>query len=350
MKNFVVVFCAVLAIVVLFGCAPTAPPSPTAPAATKPAAPPPSTAPSPVAPPTPTAPAVKTGGILRTWSMVTPPGFDMHRRPSYVPIFGMPIFNNLVQFDPTQVEISPATVQGDLAEKWDISADSKTYTFYLRKDVKWRDGTPFTADDVAYSIEKMMDKNRSSIWSDFPAYQSVAKVDDYTVKVNLKNPSASFLFQLAGPYASIQAKHKANVDFRSPDFLMGTGPFKFSKYTTGVLMEYVKNPNYFKKDSAGRQLPYLDGLTIHIFTDKSAALDGVVTKRLEGHASFSTNNQEEYDRVVSQNKDYVTTFYYPPGIALVWLNPNFAPFKDVRVREAMRLLLDKDLMVIAGYG
>jgi len=349
MRGFAVVLSLALIITLMVGCAPSAAPSPSPAPAPKPTVTP-SPTPAPAPAPSPTAPAIKTGGILRTWSTVTWSSWDAHRKPAYAPLYAMPVFNNLVQFDINKPDISPQNLVGDLAEKWDVSADGKVYTFYLRKGVKWHDGTNFTADDVVYSLTKMADPKQSSLVGDFPAYDKAEKVDDYTVKVYLKFPSPSYLLQLAGTYAVIQSKATANIDNKTTAFLMGTGPFKFKSYTSGVSLELERNPNYFKKDASGRQLPYLDGVTFALMADKSAIIDALVTQRLDGHGCFLYNNQVEWERGTTQAKAVQAAKYTPPSLALVWLNPNFKPFDDIRVRQAIRLALDRDQAVIAGYG
>ncbi len=91
----------------------------------------PSPSPSPKPSPTPAA-GPKYGGILRTWSTVTPPNFDNQRKPSYGPLLGGPVFNNLVQFNLAKPEASPDNIIGDLATKWDVSADG---SFSIEADV-----------------------------------------------------------------------------------------------------------------------------------------------------------------------------------------------------------------------
>ncbi|MEW6142809.1 MAG: ABC transporter substrate-binding protein [Chloroflexota bacterium] len=350
MSKVLLVLLIAVVITLLVGCAPSPTPIP-APAPSPTSKPSPATTPAPAPSPTPAPTAgPKYGGIIRTWSTVTPPGFDNHRKPSYGPIFLQPIFNNLVMIDPRKQEISSANLIGDLAEKWIVSADGKVYTFYLVKGVKWHDGTAFTADDVVYNFQKISDPKRSTLASDMPAYDRVEKVDDYTVKVYLKFPSPSFLVQLAGPYCSVQSKHLENVDFRTTGFLVGTGPFKLKSYQSGVSMELVKNPDYFKKAANGNKLPYLDGLTIYIMADKSAIIDAVVTGRYDGHASFLYNNQDEWDRGTKQAPTVTPEMYFPPNLSTITLNPNFGPFKDIRVRQALRLLLDRNAIAIAGWG
>ncbi|MEW6143069.1 MAG: ABC transporter substrate-binding protein [Chloroflexota bacterium] len=341
---------AVLLVSLLIACAAPQPaPTPAKPAPTTPTP----AAPKPAPSPTPTAPPVaqpKYGGILHTWSTVAWPHWDAHRKPPYAPMFAMLMFNNLIQFDITKKDISPENLVGDLAEKWDVSADGKVITFHLRKGVKWHNGTNFTADDVVYSLTKMADKTRSSLTGDFPSFDKAERVDDYTVKVYLKFPSPSYLLQLAGTYSVIQSKASASIDSKSTDFLMGTGPFKFKKYTSGVSLEVERNSNYFKKDASGKQLPYLDGVTYAIMADKSAVIDALVTQRLDGHGCFLYNNQDEWDRGTSQAKTVQAFRYTPPSLGLRCFNPNFKPFADVRVREALRLTFDNEQSTIAAYG
>jgi len=242
-------------------------------------------------------------------------------------------------------------MQGDLAEKWTVSPDGKTITFNLVKGVKWHDGKPFTADDVVYSLDKMVDPKRSSLSGNFPAYEKSERVDDNTVRVILKSPSPGFLSQLCSPYASIQPKHKADVDWKTTDFLVGTGPFKFKSYTSGVSGTLVKNPDYFKKDAAGRQLPYLDALELIVVGDRNAQIDGFNTKQLDMCAPYGGfYSQEHWDRIKQQNPTATIATAYPPQVTYFWLNMNSANLKDQRVRKAIALLVDQVQLTTAGYG
>jgi peptide/nickel transport system substrate-binding protein len=280
---------------------------------------------------------------------VTPPNFDNHRKPAYGPLVVGPVFNNLVQFNLDKPDISPENIVGDLATKWEISPDGLVYTFTLASGVKWHDGSAFTADDVVYSLTKMADKARSSLWGDIPAFDKAEKVSDTTVKVTLKYASPSFLVNLAGPYSNIQSPKTATIDNKTAAFAMGTGPFKVKSFVSGQVMELVKNPDYFKKDAQGNKLPYLDGINIQIIANKAAAIDALVTGKMDGHGCFLYNDEVEWTRGLSQAPTVKATLYNPPGLALMWLNTVSAKLQEPRVRQALRMLLDKQQMSLAGY-
>lgn len=304
--------------------------------------------------PTTAAPVVpvKTGGILKFWLLGTPAGFDSHMKPTYGPIITVPVFNNIVRFDPTKSGLGQENIIGDLATKWEWSTDGKIVTFTLQKGVTWHDGKPFTADDVVYSIEKMMDPKRSAVSTGFATYDRTEKVDDYTVKVYLKSPSPTFILQLAHGYCPVEAKHMAAVDGKSTDFLMGTGPYKFSKAASGVSYDLVKNPNYFRKDAAGRQLPYLDGLNISIMPDRNASANAVATGRLDMSSPITgVATLEVYNQLKTLNKDlvYITnTNSYGGNWFFNVESPG--PLQDIRVRKALTLVCDSQQQIEAAYG
>jgi peptide/nickel transport system substrate-binding protein len=288
----------------------------------------------------------KTGGILRYPIPTAPAGFDSHVRPTAGPVFSSAVFSQLVKFDPTKRDMAPQNIIGDLVEKWEFSVDGKTLTFSLRQNVKWHDGNPFSADDVVYSIEKMMDSKRSTINGNFPAYDRVEKVDANTVKLHLKQPSPGLLMQLASVYSVIEPKHLAGVDSKTGAFLVGTGPFMFKNYVSGVSGELVKNPNYFIKG-----YPYLDGISINIMTDRSAQMDALITGRLDILCPYGgLFSQEHLERIQNMKKDAVIEVARPPQATFFWLNTQVEQLKDARVRKAIGLMIDQKALVMAGYG
>jgi peptide/nickel transport system substrate-binding protein len=215
--------------------------------------------------------------------------------------------------------------------------------------VKWHDGVPFTADDVVYSLDKMTDVNRSAISDYFPAYQNSEMVDDYTVKVHLKYASAGFMISLASGEAVIQAKHLAGTDDQSADFMIGTGPFILEEYLTRVDLKWKRNPDYWKKDQYGNQLPYLDGLVLYN-ADNTMTNDMLIARRLDlkgpvtGAATLDTYQYltQGAPELLWQkrDRDICTPFF---------INTSHPPLDDVRIRRAMALVLvQKD--VIIGYS
>jgi len=306
----------------------------------------PTPAPAPAPTPAPAKEEPKYGGVIRIFQSSLPPGWDMHRGIAYAAYYCVPVFNNLVRFDNTKPQISPENIVGDLAERWELSLDGKTYTFFLHKGVKWHDGTPFTADDVVYSIEKLVDPERSRLAGNFPSFEQVLKVDDHTVKILLSQPQPSLLACLASASAAMYAKHKADVEWQSTDFLMGTGPFKFKSYVAGVDCELERNPDYFKKG-----LPYLDGIKFILIKDKSAQIDAFVTQRVDMTSqSIGIASLEDLKRHEEQAPDAVRQWGNYENSQVLWFNLDYEPLKDVRVRQAMALVTNMEESVIAGFG
>lgn len=290
----------------------------------------------------------KPGGVLEYWNRTDPPGFDLHRWTSHTPFFAHPVFNTLVRYDATKKGFLVENIIGDLAERWDVSPDGKTYTFFLHKQVQWHDGQPFTAADVAYSFEKMLDPKRSVLAARFPGFGELEIVDDHTVKVHMKAPQASFIPMLAQGYAVVQPKHKAGTDGKSIDFLkVGTGPFMFKESVSGVSYTYVKNPKYFKPG-----LPYLDGLIIHIIRERPPQRAAFVAHRVNMTSPTigmdTKSSYEEHQKGVPSATYSIQDF---PTVRLLWFNlKGDKPWKDVRVRRAINLALDREQLVLAGVG
>jgi peptide/nickel transport system substrate-binding protein len=292
------------------------------------------------------------GGVLDYYLLAYPAGWDMQRKISMSPFVTIAVFNNLLRMDPMESVVNPENVRGDLAESWDVSADGLTWTFYLHEGVKWHDGAAFTADDVVYSMEKMKDKERSSVSTYFTTLDQVIKVDDHTVKMVLSKPTPDFLLSLAVGYCSIQPKHLAGVEYKSTDFLVGTGPFKFKSTVAGVSIELERNPDYFKEDEKGNQLPYLDGLNIHVISDRSAQMNAFLSGRLDMMTpGLGITNKDQYQVfTATQPEGAVLDPRNPPTGPCLWFSFDFEPFKDIRVRQAMNLLFDREQYAVAAYG
>ena len=162
----------------------------------------------------------------------------------------------------------------ELAESYEISPDGLTYTIQLRKDVKWHDGVPFTAHDVVFSFSEMTCElhNRAKSWC--PRVESFGTDGDHTVVIKMKEPFAP-LMTILSDYVQgtlIRPKHvfenavnKDNPQLVAP--VVGTGPFKFSKWVRGSHVELVRNDDYFKEG-----MPYLDRVVIQFLPDEAGRL------------------------------------------------------------------------------
>jgi len=168
-----------------------------------------------------------------------------------------PVYNQVVEFNPN----NPKEIIGDLAKSWDVTDEGRTYIFQLHDNVKWWDGKDLTAEDVAFSLQRMIESGkprpRTGVLRSY--IKSVQVVDRNTVQVALHYPSLAFLQFLAVDYMKILPKHllEAGVDINVWENIVGSGPFKIKAARRGDSVTLERNPTYFKQ---GR--PYVDGLTI----------------------------------------------------------------------------------------
>ena len=152
------------------------------------------------------------------------------------------IFNGLTAHD-GENQVVPG-----LAGDWAFDEETCTYTFYLEKDVKWHDGAPFTAEDVKFTIEAIMDSDNGS--ENAPNYEDVAEItviDDHTISFRLDAPNAAFLDYMT---MAILPKHLLEgEDMQTSDFFrspIGTGPYRLERWDEGQAITLVKNEDYFK--------------------------------------------------------------------------------------------------------
>ena len=269
-----------------------------------------------------------------------------------------PIYGRLVQFKPGTSETIPG-----LAEKWDISADGRVYTFHLRHNVKWHSNAmfkptrTFDADDVIFSFERQ--------WKDSNPYHKVSggsydyfgdmgmadlldtieKVDDYTVKFTLKEPNSPFIANMAMDFASIQSAEYADTltKLGKPELIdqqpIGTGPFQFVQYQQDATIRYRAFKEYWGPK------PKIDTLVFSINKDAAVRL----AKLRAGECQITDYPAPaDLDSIRSDPKLQLLS---QPGlnIGYVALNTTKRPFDDVRVRMAMNMAVDKKVILDAIY-
>ncbi len=219
------------------------------------------------------------------------------------------LFNGLVTLD------EDMKVQPDLAEYWVPSDNGTVYTFYLKKGVVFHNSNHFTdgtrvmdAHDVVYSYLRIMDPEFGSpgkyVFANVDRgkksnYKGIVAVDDFTVKIFLKRPQPSFLYQLSLPYGSI-VPHEV-VEAEGDMFGLrpiGTGPFKLVKWKHDVKLVLGKNENYFEVDDQGNALPYLDAVSVSFIADKHSELVQFKNGNFE---MISGLNENEKDDVLDVN-------------------------------------------------
>lgn len=260
------------------------------------------------------------------------------------------VFNGLLRYN-EKLELSPC-----LAEKWKVSKDGKVITYYLRKGVKFHDGVEFTADDVLFTYKVYTDPTVNTPYGSF--YQDIKDVeimDPYIVKVTYKRPFAP---ALSSTFDSILPKHllegkDINHDDDFNRHPVGTGPFKFKEWKTDQQIVLEANPDYWE----GK--PHLKRYVLRIIPDQSAELLSLLkgeTDAIGAWTSGSAMTPEQYNLQTQTPKftDYFNKYqtnqfqYYYIGWNLQ--NPLF---KDVKVRKALTMAIDRDAIVknvVYGLG
>src|SRR5574337_1706177 len=245
--------------------------------------------------------------------------------------FGHMMNNYLVRFD-AKVKIHP-----DLATSWTQSKDGLTWTFKLRKGVKFHDGTPFNAEAVKYNFERFLGPEKplkSSLHT--PIIKSVEVVDEYTVRFNLKAPFAFFLNNLAHSASALvspAAHQKWGKDLTLHP--VGTGPFKFVEWVRGDHITLIRNDDYFE----GK--PRLDQIVVKTVREDSARVLGLEAGDYDLIVRIPP---EDVPRLMREGKVRIDAEQSNRTLR-IGFNMTKRPFDDVRVRQALNYAVDKESIV-----
>lgn len=283
--------------------------------------------------------AAKWNGALNISLHQDPPKLDPSHSTAFVDrhVF-QSLFDKLVDID-EKGKIIPM-----LAEKWEISADGKTYTFRLRKDVKFHDGTPFNAQAVLFNFERNLDK-ASNRRNELREVNKVSSPDEYTVVIELKQAFAPFLSVLtdrAGMMVSPTAVKKYGVDFAANP--VGTGPFVYKERVKGSSITLDKNPTYWQKG-----FPKAERIVYKILPDANVALMNLRSGQVDLTNRFPFNETQNF-----KNDPKILVVNEPaPGFRGFILNVTKAPFNKYEAGQAVDLLIDRDAIakvVLNGAG
>jgi len=290
-------------------------------------------------------PTPKRGGILNSVLIEEPPGLLIHESATVSNVWPMsPCYSNLVYFDPAKAQESVDTVMPELAEKWSWQDSYRNLVFFLRKNVKWHDGHPFTSKDVKYTFDVVREapdapaKLRLSARKDWYAnVEGIEAPDPHTVIFKLKRPQPSLLLMLASGYSPVYPTHVALNELRQ--HCVGTGPFRFKQYARGQSIELERNPDYFVP---GR--PYLDGLRYTIIGERGTRLAALQTGRLDAFVPLEMTRTMA-DSVKQAVPSLVIQEVGQNGSDNVVINHKRAPFDNPAVRRAFSFAMDRQAFV-----
>lgn len=243
------------------------------------------------------------------------------------------LYNNLTRVD------HKLNVQPDLAESWTTANGGTEWTFKLVKGAKFHSGKEMTAEDVAYSINRILDPNvKSRGRSGIGPITKIDVIDPYTVKFTLSKPIAEFPANLTLPYARILPKDtKVNLS-TSAD---GTGPFILKEYVVGEKVIVERNPNYFRKG-----LPHVDAVHVQVYSDQTAELNALK----EGKTDIMWQVRPEQVKLL-QGVPAVRVEQIPSGsFVSIVMRSDKPPFDNPLVRKALKLTLDRKQVVEAALN
>lgn len=269
-----------------------------------------------------------------------PPSLDLHREATYALVHAVaPFYSVLMRVNPENPSDTTQFVCDLCTSIPKPADDGKTYTFKIRTGVKFQDGSPLTAADVAASWHEIIFPRPGVLsaranW--YSAVDSVEAPDATTVVFKLKFATSTFLPSLADPYAAIYPKAILDKDPHwFEQHVMGSGPFRFVAYDIGQDIKGVRNPDYYHKG-----LPYLDGF-VGIFAEKQvvrveAIHSGRAAMEFRGLPPAAINDlqRELGDKIKVQTSDWNCGNLITP-------NEKRKPFDDVRVRKALLLAVDQ---------
>jgi peptide/nickel transport system substrate-binding protein len=281
--------------------------------------------------------APKKGGILNFAVVAEPPTYDCHATVTFATLHPVrPHYNGLLRV--VGDVNKKLEIAGDLAESFEQSKDGLAYTFKLKKNAKFHDGTAFTSADVKASYERIINPPAGIVSVRKALHQDIAAIetpDAHTAVFKMKAPNASMINNFASPFNCIYSAAALAKDPNYPaNAPMGTGPFVYVNYVKGATWEGKRFDDYHE---AGR--PYLDGYKA-FFVKSNAVVPGIQGGQFD--VEFRGRTPKERDQLVQSMGSNVVEMSGPWTTSLLLtFNTQAKPFDDVRVRQALTMALDR---------
>lgn len=273
-----------------------------------------------------------------------PTTLDFQNQFEYGTLIGQYIGAALVAKDPQTNELAPW-----LATEWKVSDDGLTWEFKLRGDVKFHDGTPFTAADMAWTLNRAIDPEKTTyVASLLDGMASAEAVDDTTLRINMAYPNYGLLSGLSNinlqPMSQAYAENAGDDLARRP---MGVGPYKFKEWKTSEKIVLERNPEYTWGPAwSNGQPPLIENIEFRIIPEYSTRVAGLEA----GEIDYTDLQLTDLDTL--SNDANIVIYKYPiAGINGIFMNLDREPFTDLRVRQAFNYAFNRDDFIkIVGEG
>ncbi|MBM1221281.1 ABC transporter substrate-binding protein [Ponticoccus sp. SC2-23] len=245
------------------------------------------------------------------------------------------VFANLIQNSADGLELRPS-----LAESWEISEDSTTYTFNLRQDASFCNGDPITAEDVKFSFDRATEADSNVSWQ-FPANPVVTVIDDHTVQIDIDRPNVAFV-----SYLTLWGSHILSKDYAEevgPEGLaaapMGSGAFCLEDWQKGQVAILTPNPGYWDPER-----PYVDRVEMRVVQDDNARILQLRTGEVDVALLVPFSQAASLANAPGVEATMVTIY----GTAAIVPNIRNVPeLSDVKVRQAISYAVDREAMIDA---
>ncbi len=294
-----------------------------------------------------------------------------------------PTYSRLMNAGLTRLNPLTQRTEPSLAESWELSADELEWIFHLRKNVRWSDGQPFTAEDVLFTMQIVNDGKISSLAHDALSIGGKnihwSLMDQYSIKASLPSRHVTFLRHLDPGTCPILAKHLWENLYRDGRFaevmqpagtnIAGLGPFQLKAFVPGQKLALSRNSHYWKKDREGVQLPYLDELVFMILANQDQVQLKIENNEIDTYQNIRASDvdrlQQKAKALQMEISNVGPTFEMEglffnqnrgtdPDTNQAYVNPvKLSWFTDIHFRRAVSHAIDRDTLIqnsLYGHG
>ncbi|MBA7650688.1 Periplasmic dipeptide transport protein [subsurface metagenome] len=229
-----------------------------------------------------------------------------------------------------------------LAEKWEISDNSKTWTFFLRRGVVFHNGDKLSSQDVKATFERIKSEEIASPKAnEFAPIAAIETPDEYTVVLKLSEPAAPLLATLASGWSAIMPKSLIDAGHDFAGRPVGTGPFKLTEWVRDSKLILKKNENYWMKG-----LPKLEGVVMNIIPERAVQVQGLISRQIDVSYIIDLEDVPQLE----ESGDVRIEKSLTSLIMVMSMNCSKPALKDLRVRQAITQAIDKKRVLDVAYG